>query len=217
MDNRKLVAILEEVGLKGSGPPSGTPPRAGLIYTDTTNGTRYLSRNVLDLNNSSFITLPTLSNVQKVEFKFFTSQTTISTFQPYFEWSLGDADRINLERRGDTSNLSFVNSTAVLNGSSISNNVTNPTANLWNRIALTSVGGVPKKLDLIGRGTNANSTRRSQVRIADFRVLGTGDTLLASYSIDEGSGTAIIDSVSGQNGTLTLGSGSWQLDWVPLN
>ena len=206
--------------LRGAGDPNtvlGTPSRAGLRYLDTTTGVMYLSRNVLNFNNSAFISLPLLTGVRSVEMQFYTPDATIATSQPYFDQGVADANRINLERRGDNSNLACVNSAATLNGVAISNNSTNPPANVWNKIVINPIGGVDKQFDYICRGTNATSTRRANIRACNVIARGAGNVLLASYAINEGSGTAIIDSSgNGLNGTLTLGSGAWILDWVPV-
>jgi hypothetical protein len=213
MDNRKLVAILEEVGLKGSGPPSGTPPRAGLIYTDTTDGTRYLSRNVLNFSGSAYVMIPSVTNARSVKFRFKTSNLTPSATAPFTD---GTAPNLYTAlASGNARIIGSANTQLNFNGVNITSNTTTPSSGLWNSLISTATDSVDRQVSRVG--VNAALTFKIDALVADVQIFGAGDVLLRSYSINEGSGTTINDSVSGQNGTLTIGSGSWQLDWVPLN
>jgi hypothetical protein len=93
----------------------------------------------------------------------------------------------------------------------VGNNSTDFTANQWSTLNLTFSGNV-FEVTSIGRRPAAQGLIG---RMASVEMYVSG-ALTRNYSIDE-NGTTIIDSVSGQNGTLTIGAGSWQLDWVPLN
>lgn len=46
--------------------------------------------------------------------------------------------------------------------------------------------------------------------IWDFEIYNSSNTLIHSWAINDNS-TTIVDSVGGQNGTLTIGSGSWNI------
>jgi len=49
-------------------------------------------------------------------------------------------------------------------------------------------------------------------------VFSSGGSAIGSYAIDDNNGSVIADgSGNGYNATLDIGSGSWILDWVPLN
>lgn len=208
MDNRKLVAILEEVGLKGSGPPSGTPPRAGLIYTDTSNGVRYLSRNALNFNNDTAIAIPSIF-CDRVTLKIWHNDPAPPAMRPFLSNAAYTSRAIRSQTTG------FVNTTnsptTQINGVTVGNNSTDFTANQWSTLNLTFAGNV-FEVTSIGRRPAAQGLIG---RMASVEMYVSG-ALARNYSIDE-NGTTIIDSVSGQNGTLTIGAGSWQLDWVPLN
>jgi hypothetical protein len=207
-------------GLRGDGDPTsvlGAPTRAGLRYTDTSNGTRYLSRNVLISAispSATNIVLPELASVRRIDFKFKHNDANPAANRQMVNQNAGLANRTAVSRLSTSSNISCTGNPVtqvILDGSSIPNNTGGAVAdvaNVWHTLSVRySADG---SLNRIFNNSNIG-------QIADFSIYGVGDTLLASYAIDEGSGTTIIDSVSGQNGTLTLGSGSWQLDWVPIN
>ena len=203
--------------VRGSGAPVGTPSRAGLRYLDTTTGLLYLSRNVLNFNNS-YIATPAITGVRKVNLQFWHNDPAPSATRSMFSGLNGDAiENFILAYRNSTTgyitNVGVVGITFELNGVAIANNAVNPTANFWSSLKVSA--DTDRKLSRIG--SNAGSTNTWLGKIANVQILGAGDVLLAQYAIDEGSGTTIIDSSgNGQNGTLTLGSGVWQLDWVPL-
>lgn len=213
--NLILPAIDEIPIIRGAGVPTGTPPFNGARYLDTTTGVVYLGRNVLNFNNSR-IDLPTIAGVREVQIRFWHNEPSPSQFRTLHDGLSGDATSLLMlaERASTTGNLSFATSlTAVLDGASISNNTTNPSSSVWH--TLNTISTTDRKLTRIG--SNRTNGANYLGRIADVRALGAGDVLLASYAINEGSGATIIDSVSGQNGSLTLGSGSWILDWVSQN
>jgi hypothetical protein len=209
MDRRKLFAILEEGGLKGSGPPSGTPSRSGLIYTDTSSGVRYLSRNVFNATDSSVLALPTVSVVRSISIQFKSAEVIPAALRQFHNAIGNPPTRCSFVRAATTGFLTtggLAPSLITYDGATITSGTVNPTANVYHRVRLDypSDGIVDRVFNFAYFG-----------QICNVQIGGVGGPL-RSYSIDEGSGTNIIDSVSGQNGTLTIGSGSWQLDWVPL-
>lgn len=213
--NLILPAIDEIPIIRGAGVPSGAPPFNGARYLDTTTGVVYLGRNVLNFNNSRIDT-PTITGVRKVNLQFWHNDPTPAAFRTLHDGLSGDATALLMlvERASTTGNINFSTGlTCVLDGVGISNNTTNPSASAWHSLATTS--GTDRKIARIG--SNRTNGANYLGRLASVQILGASDVLLASYAIDEGAGTTIIDSVSGQNGTLTIGSGSWELTWVPQN
>lgn len=210
-----LTSVLrrQNADLQGAGVPSGTPPFNGARYLDTTTGVVYLGRNVLNFNTSASILTPTIFGVRRVAVRFWHNDPSPSAIRQL--WDGTETLQTRARREATTGNLNGVSSISsqALDGATITNNAVNPSASVWHTYTLTSSSD--RQFGFIGR-TNAGGLLWSG-RIADVQVLGAGDVLLASYAIDEGSGTTIIDSVGGQNGTLTLGSGSWELTWVPQN
>lgn len=202
--------------LRGIGPPVGQPTRVGQKYIDTTTGTQYVGRNVLTSAispSATNIVLPEFTAVRRIDFKFKHNDSNPTTTRQFANQNTGVANRTAISRQATSSNISCTGnavSQIFLDGASISNNAGGAVANVanvWHTLSVRySADGA---LNRIFNNSNIG-------QVADFLVYGAGDVLLASYSINEGSGTTIIDSVSGQNGTLTLGSGSWQLDWVPI-
>ena len=198
--------------LRGIGPPVGQPTRVGQKYIDTTTGTQYVGRNVLNFNTSAGIVTPTFFGVRRVEAQFWHEDPTPTAIRQL--WDGTETVQTRARRESTTGNLNAVAGFGllILDGVTIASNTVNPSTSVWHSYIQNQTSD--RQFGFIGR-TNGGGLRWSG-RIANVRVYGAGDALLASYAIDEGSGTTIIDSVSGQNGTLTLGSGSWQLDWVPI-
>jgi hypothetical protein len=197
-------------GLSGEGDPNaviGAPTQAGLIYTNTLNGQRFLSRNALNFNNDTSITIPSIL-CDRVTLKIWHNDPAPSAMRPF----LSNAGYTSRSIRSQTTG--FVNTTnsptTQINGASVANNSTDFPANQWstlnvsfsgNVFEVTSIGRRPSAQGLIGR-------------LASIEMYSSG-VLARNYSIDD-NGVGIVDSVSGQNGSLTIGSGSWQLDWVPI-
>lgn len=200
--------------IRGTGVPSGTPPFNGARYLDTTTGVIWLGRNVLNFNVSA-IAIPQQDLVRKVITQFWHNDPSPSANRLLYGQSAFVADRFGAQRLATSGNINTSGSLAgnvfVLDGATIANGTTNPSANAWH--SLTQSTSVVGKIDTI-----SSVSLGYLGRIANVQILGAGDVLLASYAIDEGTGTTIIDSSgNGKNGTLTLGSGSWELTWVPQN
>lgn len=211
--NLILPAIDEIPIIRGAGVPSGTPPFNGARYLDTTTGVVYLGRNVLNFGVGTFISIPEVS-ARTVILKAWHNDPNPPSSRVIYGHSASPADPRSLSRAVTTGFVIATGSplsSLVIDGVSVSNNSTTMPTAVWSN--LVDVRSSDGTFDTISR----NAGSRYLGRLADFQILGAGDALLRSYSIDEGSGTAIIDSVSGQNGTLTLGSGSWELTWVPQN
>lgn len=211
--NLILPAIDEVPIIRGAGVPTGTPPFNGARYLDTTTGVTWLGRNVLNFNTSAGIVTPTIVGVRRVAVRFWHNDPSPSAIRQL--WDGTETLQTRARREATTGNLNGVSSvlTQALDGATIANNAVNPSASVWHTYTVTASSD--RQFGFIGQ-TNGGGLRWSG-RIADVQVLGAGDVLLASYAINEGSGSTIIDSVSGQNGTLTIGSGSWELTWVPQN
>jgi hypothetical protein len=204
-----ISAVLEETIFSGAGAPSGTPPYIGAVYVDTTTGTQYVGRNVFDAQSNSNLALPTISNARSVSFKFKHNDPSPASLRQFHNATGSPPTRLAVFRQATSGLLTTSGvspSQILLDGVSISSGTTNPSANVWHTLQLDypSDGILDRIFNLSYIG-----------QIADFAISDSVG-LARSYSINEGSGTTIIDSVSGQNGTLTLGSGSWQLDWVPI-
>ena len=218
--NRKRIAMYRKMAAafndsaaieKGSGAPVGTPSRAGLMYLDTLTGTMYLSRNALFFNADTIINLPSTVTADKINMWMLQNDPAPAVMRPFLV-STGYTQRVI--RAVTTGNI---DSTAALtsmliNGVSVPDNSTDLPLNTWSTLELNynspffptnHIGRRPTLQGYIGPIANV-----------EFRLSGS---LLASYAIDEGSGTTILDgSGNGLDATLDIGSGSWSLSWVPL-
>ena len=204
-------------GLRGAGDPNsvlGAPSRAGLRYKDTTTGLLYLSRNVLNFNNTA-IAIPQQDLVRKINIQFWHNDPSPSANRLFYGQSAFVADRFGAQRTATTGNITssggLTGNAFTLDGAPIASGAVNPSANVWHRLTQsTSVVGKTDTISVSGAVSYLG-------KIANVQILGASDVLLANYSIDEGTGTTIFDSSgNGRNGTLTLGSGNWELSWVPL-
>lgn len=208
MNLEAISAVLEETIFSGAGAPSGTPPYIGAVYVDTTTGTQYVGRNVLNFNNDTSIAISSIF-CDRVALKIWHNDPAPGAMRPF----LSNAAYTSRSIRSQTTG--FVNSTnsptlTQINGASVGNNTADFPANQWSTLNLTFSGNA-FEVTSIGRRPSAQGLIG---RMASIEMYSSG-ALARSYSIDD-NGTTIIDSVSGQNGTLTIGSGSWQLDWVPI-
>jgi hypothetical protein len=194
----------------------GTPSASGLTVLELSTNKVYRSRNVLTAAispSATNIALPEFTSVRRIDFKFKHNDANPAANRQMVNQNAGLANRTAVSRLAISSNISCTGNAVtqvILDGSSIPNNTGGAVAdvaNVWHTLSVRY--GADGSLNRIFNNTNIG-------QIADFSIYGGDDVLLASYPIEEGAGTTIIDSVSGQNGTLTIGTGSWQLDWVPL-
>lgn len=200
--------------MRGTGAPVGTPSRAGLRYLDTTTGLLYLSRNVLNFNNTA-IAIPQQDLVRKVSIQFWHNEPSPSANRLFYGHSAFVADRFGAQRTATTGTITssggLTGNGFFLDGVSIGNGATNPSANVWHSFTqVTSVVGKTNTISISGAVSHIG-------KIASVQIFGASDLLLASYAIDEGTGngSTIYDSSgNGNHGTLTLGSGSWGLEWM---
>lgn len=209
--NLILPAIDEIPIIRGAGVPTGTPPFNGARYLNTTTGVIWLGRNVLTAQSNTNIAFPTASTARAVTFRFKHNDPSPSVLRQFHNANGSPVNRLALVRSATTGNITasgLTPSQIVLDGATITSGTTNPSANEWHKISLsyTSDGAIDRIFNLSYIG-----------EICDF-VVSDASSVARNFAIDEGSGSTIIDSSgNGQNGTLTLGSGSWELTWVPQN
>lgn len=194
---------------RGAGEPVGSPSKVGQKYLDTLTGIIWLGRNVLNFNNDTSITLPSTITSSRVYCKIWHNDPAPSAMRPLLTNTAYTSRVIRSQTTG------FVNATNTpnlvqINGSSVANNTTDFPANQWGTFNL-GFSSVILPTDIIGRRSGAQGFIG---RIVDIGFEASG-SLTDFFAIDEGSGTTIIDSAGGQNGTLSIGSGSWELVWVP--
>jgi hypothetical protein len=180
---------------------------------DTTTGLLYFSRNVLNFNGSS-ISIPAVTNARKINLQFWHNMPSPASTDTFYTHSAIPANRFGLIRTVTSGNISTRGSAStqlLLDGVVIANDAVNPSAGTWHSISDTR--SIDSQVNTISFGVPDSWDGR----LANVQILGASEVLLANYAINEGTGTTIFDSSgNGQNGSLTLGSGNWQLDWVPL-
>ena len=207
-----ILPAIDAIGIpNGNGAPTGTPPFNGARYRDNLTGVIWLGRNVLNFNNDTSITLPSTITSSRVYCKIWHNDPAPVAMRPFLTNTAYTSRVIRSQTTG------FVNATNTpnlmqINGSTVANNSTDFTANQWSTFNL-GFSSVILPTDIIGRRSGAQGFIG---RIVDIGFEASG-SLTDFFAIDEGSGTTIIDSAGGQNGTLTIGSGSWELTWVPQN
>lgn len=205
-----MLAQQSRPTLYGAGAPSGTPLFNGIEYVDTVTGTRWLGRNVLNFNNDTFITLPSTITASRVTMRVWHNDPAPAALRPLLTNAAYTSRVIRSQTTGFINSTNTSNLTQI-NGTSVSNNSTDTPANQWSTVVVGFATPV-LPTDIIGRRAGLQGFIG---RIADVTFEANG-VKTNSYSINDGS-TTIIDSVSGQNATLTLGSGSWELVWMPMD